>query len=225
MDVSGLKSLYEEQTGKSWSADEGVLWLAENREHLDIYRKIPVLDKTAHITLSDKAGWLSQQRCHVCHSGFPISIIPLRIQPESWQALDSIDKAAFKAAIADRFSRSPHVQPQLGRVCLTFLFVCSANRRIRDLDNMAKLLMDSIKGIVMGDDRAVDHLNLMRMSHEGDEEYVTFRIAPSNLNDHSDVVYPELRHSWAGEEPLRIEDFRKSPHKGSRKSQLKNGDV
>jgi hypothetical protein len=75
---------------------------------------------------------------------------------------------------------------------------------------MAKLLMDSIKGLVMGDDRNVDHLNLLRVTYEGDEEYVVFRISASNVNDHSDVVQPELRHSWAGAEPLRLEDFRES---------------
>lgn len=73
---------------------------------------------------------------------------------------------------------------------------------------MAKLLMDSIKGIVMGDDKDVDHLNLMRLTHKGGEEYVFFRISVSNINDHSDVVYAEMRHSWAGAEPLKIDDFR-----------------
>jgi len=205
-----LKKLYEEKTGKPWSEDDGVLWLMKNYEHLDVYTKTPVLDKSAHITLSDKASWLAQQHCHVCHPDCPISVIPLRIRPESWQVLDSIDKAAFKAALSHRFSKSPHTKSQEGRICLTFLFVCSARRRVRDLDNMAKLVMDSIKGIVMGDDREVDHLNLMRLTHEGEEEYVTFRISTSNINNHDDVVHKELRHSWAGSEPLKIEDFRQS---------------
>jgi Holliday junction resolvase RusA-like endonuclease len=180
----------------------------QNYEHLDIFTKTPVLDKSAHITLSDKASWLAQQRCHVCHPDCPISVISLRIRPELWQALTSINKAAFKAALSHRLSESPHIKAQQGRVCLTFLFVCSARRRTRDLDNMAKLIMDSIKGIVMGDDRDVDHLNLMRLTHEEEEEYVTFRISASNINNHGDVVHTKLRHSWAGAEPLKIEDFR-----------------
>lgn len=205
-----LKTLYEEKTGKSWSADEGVSWLMKNYEHLGLYTRRPVLDKSVHVTLSDKANWLAQQPCQVCHSTSPISVIPLRIRPESWQALDSIDKAAFKAALSQRLSNSSRIKAQEGRVCLTFLFVCSASRRVRDLDNMAKLVMDSIKTIVMGDDRDVDHLNLMRLTHEGEEEYVTFRISGSNINNHCDVVHKELRHSWAGAEPLAIENFRKS---------------
>ena len=76
---------------------------------------------------------------------------------------------------------------------------------------MAKLLMDSIEGIVIEDDTNVDHLNLMRITHEGSEEYVTFQISGSRLNDHRYVVYPHLRHSWAGAEPLNIEDFKNVP--------------
>ena len=118
----------------------------------------------------------------MCHPDFPISVIPLRIRPESWQSLASINRRACKAALSHRFSKSSHINAQEGRICLTFLFICSARRKVRDVDNMAKLVMDSLTGIVMGDDREVDHLNLMRLTHEGEEEYVTFRISASNMN-------------------------------------------
>lgn len=203
-----LRNLYEEKTGQPWNVEEGVMWLNKNYEHLDLHTRTSRLDKSAHITLSDKARWLSQQPCHVCNPGFPISIIPLRIRPESWQTLGSLNKSAFKAAVSNRLSNSPHTETQDGSICLTILFICSASRRVKDLDNMAKLLMDSIKGIVMGDDRNVDHLNLMRLTHEGEEEFVFIQISGSNINDHSDVVHLEMRHSWAGAEPLKIEDFR-----------------
>ena len=59
----------------------------------------------------------------------------------------------------------------------------------------------------MEDDTHVDHLNLMRLTHEADEEFVSLRISGSKLNEHDNVVYPSLRHSWAGAELLNIEDF------------------
>lgn len=203
-----LRCLYEERTGLVWSDDEGVAWLSKNYEHLDIYTKIQVLDKSAHTTLSDKVSWLSQQRCHVCRPDGEIAVIPFRISPESWQALGSVDRRAFKAAMAHRLSKSPHIKRLEGRVCLTVLFVCSAGRRTRDLDNMAKLFMDSIKERIMGDDGEVDHLNLMRLTHEEDKEFVFVRISPSNINDQSDVVDARLRHSWGGAEALNLDDFR-----------------
>jgi Holliday junction resolvase RusA-like endonuclease len=169
-----LKNLYEEQTGLAWSSEEGVAWLNRNYEHLGIYTTTPVLDKSAHVTISGKAGWLSQQRYHVCHPDSVISVIPVRIRPESWQALEPVNKTAFKAALAHRFSERSHIERQEGRLCLTFLFVCSASRRERDVDNMTKLLMDSIKGHVMGDDKEVDHLNVVRLVYEGDEESSSF---------------------------------------------------
>lgn len=203
-----LRDLYEESTRLAWSAEEGVPWLNKIYELLDIYTKVPVLDKSAHVTLSDKVGWLAQQRCHVCHPETTIGEFPFRIRPESWQALGAVDKRAFKAAMAHRLSGSPHIKLLDGRVCLTLLFVCSAGRRTRDLDNMAKLFMDSIKERMMGDDEAVDHLNLMRLTHEGDEEFVFVRITDSNINDHADGVDARLRHSWAGADALNLDDFR-----------------
>jgi Holliday junction resolvase RusA-like endonuclease len=209
----GLKKLYETEVDKPWNPDDGVMWLMKHYEDLNLYEKVPVLSKNVHITLSDKANWLSQQHCSVCHPTFPIKIIPVRIRPESWQAIDSLDKAAFKLAMKHRLSAT-HYAIQEGRICLTFLFVCSVKRKVKDLDNMAKLLMDSIKGIVMADDSNVDHLNIMRLTHEGEEEYVTFKISASHINDHSNVVHPQLRHSWAGADALCIEDFRQPTYIG-----------
>jgi Holliday junction resolvase RusA-like endonuclease len=204
-----LKRLYERRTGQPWDAEAGYRWLAEHRLELDLVTNMPVLHATAHLDLSSKASWLAQHACLVCGAGFPVSILPLRIAPESWQALGTVDKAAFKAAVAHRLAASPHVTPQHGAVCLRFVFVCSARRRVRDLDNMAKLLMDAVKGRVMGDDREADHLSLVRLAHEGHEEFVYLRIAPSDINRHRDVVEPRLHHDWADSPALRLEDFRR----------------
>ena len=211
MTVDDLKRLYIEKTGLIWETETGGMWLRQNYEHLDLYTKQPMLVPTAHVNLSSKANWLSQAGCRICNPDWPISIIYLRIAPQSWQSLDSVDKSAFKAAIAHRLTASPYVTRHEGRICLTLLFVCSATRRVKDLDNMAKLLMDSIKGKVMGDDRDVDHLSLIRLSHEGDEEYVVFRISSSTINSHLDVVDPNMQHSWNGAVSLKIEDFHAEP--------------
>ena len=207
MTVAELKALYEQSTGEIWQPDSGVEWLCRNYERLDLYYKEPVLSASAHITLSDKASWLAQQHCRVCNPSFPISIIPIRIRPESWQSIASVNKSAFKKAIQHRLTSDHARSIQQGRICLTMLFVCSSRRKRRDLDNMAKLLMDSIKDVVMEDDTHVDHLNLMRLTHEADEEFVSLRISGSKPNEHDNVVYPSLGHSWAGAELLNIEDF------------------
>lgn len=209
MNPDDLRKLYESETGKPWDADAGVPWLNIKvmNDELNLFKKTPVLDTDVFITLSDKASWLGQRHYHICKPDSS-SVASLRIRPESWQSLNSIDKKAFKAAIAYWFAKFPHTRYE-GRICLTFLFICSARRKTRDLDNMAKLIMDSLKGIVMGDDREVDHLSLMRLTHEGEEEFVTFQIGVSGINNHDNVVHGELRHGWSFPEMLRIEDFRK----------------
>ena len=72
---------------------------------------------------------------------------------------------------------------------------------------MAKLFMDSVKGIIMGDDKDVDHLDIIRLTHNAAEEFVWIRIATSDINDKFNVVVPELQHSWAGAEPIDISEY------------------
>lgn len=194
MTSAALKKRYEDQTGRMWSEDEGLLWLLKNREsfELDMYEKVPVLSLISHLTLSEKAGWLSQHHCRICNPPFPISIVPVRIEPQSWQAISSIDKQAFKRAMAHRLNRDGWTTAESGPVCVSFLFVCGARRRTRDLDNMAKLMMDSLIGVAFDDDSEVDHLDVMRLRHEGLEEYVSLRVSGARLNSHDTVVRPSI---------------------------------
>jgi len=72
---------------------------------------------------------------------------------------------------------------------------------------MAKLLIDSIKGLIMGDDKHIDHLNIVRLAHEFEEECIFIRISNSNLNSHRDVAAKEFHHSWAGRKALVLSDY------------------
>jgi hypothetical protein len=98
-------------------------------------------------------------------------------------------------------------QFQDGKICLHILFVCGSERRTKDLDNMAKLLIDSIKDLIMGDDKHIDHLNIVRLSHEFEEECIFIRISNSNLNLRRDVAAKEFHHSWAGRTALILSDY------------------
>ncbi len=207
VDSTQLKQMYETVTGIKWTDEEGAKWLMQRYAELDIYFKRPVLTKSAHVTLSDKASWLAQQHCHLCYRDGPVHVIPLRIEPESYQALSSVNKAAFKTAVAERFAGKEYDYYKSHKVCIQVLFVCGSNRRVRDLDNMAKLLLDAVKEVVISDDRNVEHLSLTRLTHQEPEEYIYLRISGSFVNDHGDVAAPAMRHSWAGMPVLRIEDY------------------
>jgi|GEM_PF-1175623 len=209
--AADLRKMYSDATGRPWTDEEGRRWLMQRYENLDIHEKIPRLHSTAYVSLSDKVSGLAQRFCPYCDLEGAKYIIPIRLQPESYQSLDSIDKTAFKAAMAERFKGYP--LPLLGEVavCMHLTFVCGGERRIRDLDNMAKLLLDATKGLLYGDDRKIDHLDIMRVSHAESEEYLYLAISASSLNDHANTAAPILQHSWAGAPELNLEDFRPKP--------------
>lgn len=101
--VAELKSLYAKSTGFEWEDEAGILWLSKERKNLDLFEYQQRLSAGCYLTLSDEAIFLVQNPCYSCNPGFPICIIPLRISPESWQAINSVKKQAFKDAIRDRF--------------------------------------------------------------------------------------------------------------------------
>jgi Holliday junction resolvase RusA-like endonuclease len=205
LNAEDLRRLFEKETGQIWNDHEGKAWLSKNREHIDLYFKESRLAKKCHIHLSDKINWLSQLSCHICNPNFPICIIPIRIPPESFQSLNKINRRAFKDAI--RSVLSSYEQLMNVKICLHILFVCTVNRRTRDIDNMAKLLIDAIKVKVMSDDKDIDHLSIVRLSHEFDEEFIYIKISNSNLNVHDDVAAKEFNHSWEGKKALLLSDF------------------
>lgn len=209
MNVNELRSLYESETGSSWTDSDGKIWLAKNRERFEIYYKEPRLAKKLHLDLSDKMNWLSQLHCHICNPDFPICMFPIRIEPESYQALDKINREAFKLAIKGEIEKSKLEKFSEEKICISILFVCGSIRKTKDLDNMAKLLIDSIKDLIVGDDKHVDHLNIVRLAHDFAEESIFIRISNSNLNLHENVVAQEFNHSWAGKERLLLSDFYK----------------
>jgi Holliday junction resolvase RusA-like endonuclease len=169
------------------------------------YRKNPVLLSSFSPTLSEKFSNLSQYNCPLCTSDFPIAIIPIRIRPTSYQASDARTKRAFKKAIAYSLSETPYYGSK--RLCVHVTFVVGRKSRRKDADNMAKLLLDALQGRILDDDNQIDHLSLLRLSWEGDEEYLFLNIRTSNVNRREDVLYHRMNHSWAGRKALLLEHF------------------
>ncbi len=207
MTITEIKNLYESEIGKKWDDSEGKVWLAKNCDNFEIYYKEPRLAKRFHLDLSDKVNWLSQIFCQICNQNCPIHTIPIRISPESFQSLNKKNRSAFKQAIKQGLGSSNIEKVFNNKICISILLVCGSRRKTKDLDNMAKVLLDSIKDLIMGDDKHVDHLNIIRLAHNFEEEFIFIRISNSNLNLHDDVVAREFHHSWAGKKPLLLSDF------------------
>lgn len=175
-----------------------------------LVRHRSVLIQTFFSSLSAKASGLAQFHCPLCSGKGdegPVWTIPIRCPPISKQAAQARGKAAaFERAIASRLT---NYGPWLGStdsVCLLIVFVVHPTVKRKDIDNMAKAVVDSVKNILFGDDRQIDHLNLIRLKAT-EEEYIYINLRKSYINDHSDVLFRGAHHSWAGAEVLDLENF------------------
>jgi Holliday junction resolvase RusA-like endonuclease len=180
-----------------------ILMSGDPRAHF--FRRKPVLLSAFSSNLSSKIGSLSQFHCPLCQGEAPIVTIPIRIKPISYQASDSMKKRAFKRAIRHRLSETHHYADK--RLCIHITFVIGKKSNKRDVDNMAKLLLDGLQGQMMEDDNQIDHLSLLRLTWKGDEEYIILHVRESNINRHDDVLYHSMHHSWAGQEELLLDNF------------------
>jgi Holliday junction resolvase RusA-like endonuclease len=155
--------------------------------------------------LSSKVSYLAQHYCDICRSSKTIATIPIRIRSRSHQASTPAVKAAFKKAISHRLVSAHRYARE--RLCVHITVACSNSSRTIDLDNAAKLLLDSMKGTVFEDDSQVDHLSILRVRACGEEDYLYLHIGSSTVNEHHDLVFAGVHHSWAGQAPLNLEEF------------------
>lgn len=216
-----ILTLYCSQTNTSLSTpsptddemEEIVKWL--NKHAVDMipryFRLRSVQVPVFSPTLSAKANALAHLHCPVCETKdglFPVKIMSIRISPKSKQAMNQRPgmTAAFGRAIAHRFKEKKIPFEPDNSVCLTIVFVVKGKGAQKDLDNMAKAIIDAVKTILFGDDRKIDHLNILRIKSP-DEEFVWLNIRKTTLNQRDDVLVRRMLHSWGGAPELNIEDF------------------
>jgi Holliday junction resolvase RusA-like endonuclease len=189
----------------AWLNQHATQWLSAAS------RRRPALIPAFSATLSAKVSNLMQFHCPICGTKkglFPVKVFPIRIRPESKQAISQQkDKlAAFEAAIRHRFRDEKTPFEADKSICLLLVFVVRRTGHQKDLDNMAKAIVDATKRVLFGDDRKIDHLNIIRINSPR-EEYVCMNIRPTILNEHNDVLVPRMIHSWAGAQVLDLKDF------------------
>ena len=189
-------------------------WFQSEKGNIS-FRKYPVLQSLLHGTLTAKVSTLAQRHCYVC-SGllpserqFPIWVLPIKIEPRSRQALDRINWSAFQSAVRSRFdaSHSNYDPSCYVHLCLAFTFALSRSHAERDVDNIAKALLDAFSRALGFNDREVHHLDILKLIDDFPEEYVYIRVAPSHVGCRSDVLLPIVNQCWAGQPPLLLKDF------------------
>lgn len=181
-------------------------------------RKYPMLQFVFYGTYADKAGIIAQRRCHICSIGrpmdemIPIHTLSLRSTPISRQAAGPGVFKAFKRALRAYFSErernnAPIDLGPTGRIYMSFTFILNEHNNNKDLDSMTKALLDALAQALKFNDRHVHHLNVAKLIFAGIEEYVFVHLAPSALNEHSDVMASIMNISWPGRDRIDLADF------------------
>jgi Holliday junction resolvase RusA-like endonuclease len=201
----------------SWSDDTATLfrrwWWFQYEQGEFIVRRHHYLQQMLHPNLSGKASALAQRHCTICSgllssdNQYPISMLPIRIAPQSRQSLSQVNWAAFQAAMRDWFEKRNLDLGTSKHLCIAITYVLSEQRNDRDLDNMTKALMDAFSRAVGFDDKDIHHLDVLKLREESTEEYVFIRIGPSHLHNRSTVMVPVYEGAWAVGEALKFQDF------------------
>lgn len=182
--------VYQEETGETIGAPptDGerkrvITWLIDNCSML--YGKRLLLTPFLHQTMTTKASSLTQLGCRSCESrppeGTPFSVaFPIGIEP--WSAQSKRDKVAIRKAVNDSLiAQGIHHMPWgESALCVSITAVVSRRRKLgrKDVDNLAKGILDAMNGYLYRDDELIQCLTLRRIEYAGDQGIYLVRAMP-----------------------------------------------
>jgi Holliday junction resolvase RusA-like endonuclease len=183
---------------------EVVRWL-NGLDHVGFVRRTPTLEWLVHSSMSAKINRIAQWHCVFCNTGFPSLVLPVRIKALSYQSTTPKVRAAFKRALKD-YLKEKHDFAEKS-VCLHITVAIGSSSRIADLDNIAKLFLDALKGSLFRDDRQVEHLSIVRIRTRETEDYVYVRVTPINQTKDDDVLFAKTDHIWAVGDAIDLNNY------------------
>lgn len=176
----------------AWFAD--VCRAYDSRVQGGISVERPILRRVMSSSISRKAEHLMARPCRQCdmYSQTEYILFFVDVPPSSHQSNDSTARRAFREDIEAKlkqrnFDFSDFMTEQL---CVAVTFVIAEGRRSRDVDNLAKNLLDALQGFAYDNDRQIDHLDLLKLRSRSAEEFIRVRIARTNIDGVRDVISP-----------------------------------
>ncbi|MBC7008122.1 RusA family crossover junction endodeoxyribonuclease [Pseudoalteromonas sp. BZK2] len=165
--------------------------------------------KKFYVTISDKLNTLYQYHCSICDTNdssilFPKRSICIRINPESYQSLNGNLKKEFHTAMKSKWSDQGILFEKDDEICVLLVFVYGKNAKNKDVDNMAKIFIDSLKGVLIHDDINIVHLNILKRRSQKEDGYILARIQKTKINQDSDVLFKSEDHGFGGQEMIDI---------------------
>jgi Holliday junction resolvase RusA-like endonuclease len=160
----------------------------------------PILRRVMSSNISWKANHLMTRPCRQCdmYSRVPFIAFILKMPPQSRQASDTAKRRAFNTAIeADLRSKNFDFSDfTTANLCAAITFVVANGRPRSDVDNLAKNLLDGLQDYAYENDRQIDHLDLLRLSSRSTEEFISVRLACTNIDEVRDVISPAFPAEW-----------------------------
>jgi Holliday junction resolvase RusA-like endonuclease len=159
-----------------------------------------ILRRVMSSNISWKANHLMTRPCRQCdmYSQVPFMAFFLNIPPQSRQASDTDQRHAFDEAIAaDLKSKNFDFSDfNTAYLCVAVTFVVANGRPRSDVDNLAKNLLDGLEDFAYKNDRQIDHLDLLRLRSRSAEEFISVRLACTDIDNVRDVISPTFPVEW-----------------------------
>ncbi len=171
-----------------------VRWL-NGLDHFGFMHRTPRLEHLVYSSMSNKLSAIAQWHCNFCNTGFPSVVLPIRIKPLSYQSTPPKIRIAFKRALKEWLASKHRFEGQ--PVCVHITIAVGRSSRISDVDNIAKLFLDGLKGTLFRDDKQVEHLSVARVRTSDDEDFAYVRVAPTRLNELDDMLFSKTDQLWA----------------------------
>jgi Holliday junction resolvase RusA-like endonuclease len=160
----------------------------------------PILRRVMSSNISWKANHLMTRPCRQCdmYSRTQFMAFILKIPPQSRQASDTAMRHAFDEAITADLRRKNFDFSDFAtaHLCVAITFIVANGRRRSDVDNLAKNLLDGLEDFAYKNDRQIDHLDLLRLRSRSAEEFISIRLACTDIDDVRDVISPAFPAEW-----------------------------
>jgi Holliday junction resolvase RusA-like endonuclease len=199
-----LVQAYSSETGIQGAGDEEIAsWIRQAmRENPDF--KGLCVDKTPprfimFPDLAMKFDYVAQRPCLLCLPYQKVQYI--RFQLHTAPVSRQVDRQmAFKRAVRDYLDRVRHDFSDFyhARLCVAVTFALRLRGRIADVDNLTKTLLDALQGYAYANDRQIDHLDLVRLSSNSEDSFISVRVAVTGIADNVDAVRPVFDVQWVG---------------------------
>lgn len=143
-----------------------------------------------YFCIDDKVNRLSQAHCPLCSATTPMAMISIETPIFSHPIRLKAKKIVAQKFKEELSSRKYSLFSSDDRICLLILFSLSSKSNNKDIDNMAKHIIDVFKHELYGDDTNIDHLNCIKLRNSTDNDVIHLNIRKSDLACHMDVLFP-----------------------------------